>query len=107
MLLRIIKEWLKWRKDWDSLCSRCGKCCYSRTAAAGGRVIIHYNSPCENLDTESHLCKIYKDRLHKCNHCGKVNLFTALFHPTLPNDCAYRQTFRLWEKNNQQDTDLV
>lgn len=124
MLWSIFKAWLKWRKDWDSLCNRCGKCCYSRSACAKGKVVIHYDSPCENLDietpprqgsaaeragqsenaarwsgSETHLCKIYKDRFRKCNHCGKVNLFVALFHPTLPNDCAYRKTFRLWEKD--------
>lgn len=101
MLWDIFKTWLKWRKDWDSLCNRCGKCCYSRSAWAKGKVAIHYDSPCENLDVETHLCKVYKDRFRKCNHCGKVNLFVALFHPTLPNDCAYRQTFRLWEKGNR------
>ncbi|MCD8326057.1 MAG: hypothetical protein LUC90_05050 [Lachnospiraceae bacterium] len=98
MWIRILKAWLKWRKDWDSLCNRCGKCCYTRSVWAKGRVSIHFDDPCENLDEETHLCRIYEDRFRKCNHCGKVNLFTALFNPTLPNDCAYRRTFRLWDK---------
>ena len=115
MWIRIFKAWLKWRKDWDSLCNRCGKCCYARSVWAKGRVSIHFDEPCENLDEETlfaplrsalndcplvdqRLCRIYKDRFRKCNHCGKVNLFTALFNPTLPNDCAYRRTFRLWDK---------
>lgn len=97
MLLRIFKTWLRWRKDWDALCNRCGKCCYARSVE-NGKVVIHYRYPCENLDTETHLCKIYEDRLRKCKHCGKVTLFTALFNPTLPEDCPYVLTFRLWEK---------
>ncbi len=130
MLWDIFKTWLKWRKDWDSLCNRCGKCCYSRSAWAKGKVAIHYDSPCEYLDietfsaplrlalndrppddqrprqgsaaeragqsenaarwsgSETHLCKVYENRFRKCNHCGKVNLFVALFHPTLPLEVA-------------------
>ncbi|MCD8159035.1 MAG: hypothetical protein LUD77_09125 [Clostridiales bacterium] len=102
MLFQIFKEWLKWRKDWDSLCNRCGKCCYSRFVRANGRVVIHYNSPCENFDTETKLCKIYDERFIKCNHCGKVDLYTALFNPTLPKDCAYVKTFRLWERRGRK-----
>ncbi len=94
----IFALWLKWRKNWDDLCNHCGKCCYARSVGAGGRVIIYYSDPCENLDTETNLCKIYEDRLRKCNHCGKVDLHTVLFNPTLPKDCAYLQTFRLWEQ---------
>ena len=98
MLIRIFKTWLSWRRDWDFLCNQCGKCCYSRTVRRNGKVVIHYDKPCENLDTDTNLCTIYEERLHKCNHCGKVNLFTALFNPTLPEDCAYVRTFRLWRK---------
>jgi hypothetical protein len=25
-------------------------------------------------------------------------MFRALFHRTLPSDCAYARTFRLWQK---------
>ncbi len=98
MLFQIFKAWLKWRKNWDSLCNCCGKCCYARSVRDDGRVIIHYNAPCENFDEETHLCKIYEERFKKCNHCGKVNLYTALFNTTLPKDCTYVKTFRLWEK---------
>ncbi len=100
MLIRIIREWIKWRRNWDSLCNRCGKCCYSRTVTSYGDVIIHYGSPCENLDTQTHMCRVYDDRFRKCNHCGKVNLLVALFAPSLPHDCAYARTFRLWRKTD-------
>ncbi len=102
MPLRILKLWLRWRKDWDSLCTRCGKCCYSRRVDDSGTLIIDYRAPCENLDTQTHLCRVYDHRFRSCDHCGKVGLYTALFNPTLPKDCAYVQTFRLWEKEREQ-----
>ncbi len=98
MWIRIFKAWLKWHKNWDGLCNQCGRCCYTRSQGKNGEVIIHYNSPCENLDPDTHLCRVFDDRFRKCDHCGKVNLYVALFHPTLPKECAYRKTFRLWDK---------
>lgn len=103
MWIKIFKTWQKWRKDWDSLCNCCGKCCYRRSVREDGQVIIYYDSPCENLDEKTHLCKIYDERFIKCKHCGKVSLFTALFNPTLPNDCPYRKMFRLWDRSNFDD----
>jgi len=38
-MLRIIKEYLKWRKNWDDLCNRCGLCCYSRSINSSGEVV--------------------------------------------------------------------
>ncbi len=98
MWIRIFKTWFKWRKDWDSICKRCGKCCYFRSYSANGEVRVHYDIPCEYLDEETHLCKVYEKRMKECDHCAKVDLYTALYEPTLPNDCAYRQMFRLWEQ---------
>ncbi len=103
MLRRILKAWLKWRRNWDALCDRCGRCCYSRYIGANGEIVICYDSPCEHLDTSTQQCRIYEDRFRKCGHCGKVTLFIALFHPTLPKDCAYARTFRLWERSEGSD----
>ncbi len=93
-MIRIIREWRKWHKNWDDLCRRCGKCCYRRSLAKGGEVIIHYSAPCPFLDEETHLCRVYPERFEKCPYCRKVNMWIVLFNPTLPNDCRYRTTFR-------------
>ncbi|MCD8372216.1 MAG: hypothetical protein LUD27_02815 [Clostridia bacterium] len=85
------------------MCNRCGKCCYSRDAGLKGEVIIYYNRPCENLDAKTHLCRVYQDRFKKCKHCGKVNLFTALYNPTLPEDCSYVQIFRYGKETEAQN----
>ncbi len=95
----ILREWIRWRDHWDDLCSRCGQCCYDRRVTREGEVIINYFSPCEYLDPETNLCTVYRERFNRCSHCGKVDLMTALFNPTLPSDCAYVQTFRFWKHN--------
>ncbi|MCD7808529.1 MAG: hypothetical protein LUH02_04240 [Erysipelotrichaceae bacterium] len=102
MIIDIIKAWLKWHKNWDALCNCCGKCCYSRSLGENGEVIIHYNSPCDYLDTETNRCRVYEQRFQKCRYCKKVNLFRVLFNPTLPKDCTYLQTFRLWEVRKKE-----
>lgn len=98
MLIRIFKTWLNWRGDWESLCNCCGKCCYTRTIGKGGKVTVHYDDPCEYLNTQTHLCRVYDDRFRKCGYCGKMHLSTALFNPTLPEDCGYVKVFRPWRK---------
>ncbi len=98
-LLHIWRQWLRWRKDWDALCNCCGKCCYARTVGDDGEVTICYKSPCEYLDPETQRCTVYRERFRVCSHCGKVGLFTAMFNPTLPNNCPYRLTFRPWENS--------
>ncbi|MCC8023172.1 MAG: hypothetical protein LIO46_05255 [Clostridiales bacterium] len=97
-LSRIIGEYRTHRGDWDALCNQCGQCCYNRFRTETGEVVVDFSSPCEFLDTETHLCKVFDERFRKCPNCGKVNLATALFHPTLPSDCAYAKTFRVWKK---------
>ncbi len=102
VVFKVFRLWLKWHNHWDDLCNCCGKCCYSRFVTEDGTVIINYFRPCENLDTKTNLCTIYPDRLKKCNHCRKVNLWVALFNPTLPNDCPYATTFRVWENGGKR-----
>ncbi|RHR25597.1 hypothetical protein DWX43_17385 [Clostridium sp. AF19-22AC] len=96
--LRIWDEYRKWRGNWDDLCSHCGRCCYARSVSYDGEVEIDFSSPCEFLDEETRLCRVFEDRFRKCPTCQKVNLFRALFHRSLPVNCAYARTFRLWKK---------
>ena len=98
---RIFTEYRKWRTNWDDLCNKCGKCCYLRSRSPSGEVVVDYTSPCEFFVKESNLCSVFKNRFQKCNHCSSVNLMCALFHPMLPQDCAYFKTFRLWKKPKQ------
>ncbi|GAB6391377.1 MAG: hypothetical protein MdMp014T_0750 [Treponematales bacterium] len=96
-LLRIWREYRKWRKNWDGLCRRCGLCCYSRSLLPGGEVKVDFNSPCGFFDKTTRLCRVFERRFRECRACKRVNLFRALFHPTLPPECAYARTFRVWK----------
>jgi len=100
-MLRIIKEYLKWRKNWDDLCDRCGLCCYSRSISCKGEVVVDFHSSCDFLDKETRLCKVFENRFNKYQYCSSVNIFRALFHPLLPSTCAYVRTFRLWKNKNR------
>lgn len=93
---RVFFEYIKWKNNWDDLCNRCGQCCYTRSLSPTGKVVIDYSEPCEFLEKDTHLCRVFENRFSKCSNCGSVNLFRALFSPILPPKCAYVQTFRVW-----------
>ena len=102
--IRTYRLWKKWRKDWEKICNRCGKCCYIRSVTKNG-VVVHYDMPCEYFDTETKLCTVYEDRFKVCDHCGKVTLSTALFNPSLPKDCPYVQIFRYGNETEEEEKD--
>ncbi|MDR2589292.1 MAG: hypothetical protein LBC67_07690 [Spirochaetales bacterium] len=95
-IARIFSEYRRWKKDWDSLCGRCGLCCYERSLSSGGEVAVNMSEPCEFLDEDTRLCRVYESRFRACPDCRSVNIFRALFHRFLPSSCAYVRTFRLW-----------
>jgi len=103
VLRRIFSEYRKWRKNWDDLCRRCGKCCYQRSLSKNGEVIIDYSAPCEYYSKETKHCAVFDKRFLICGHCGSVNFFCALFNRLLPPDCAYAETFRVWKKPDNAD----
>lgn len=94
----IIKEYWKWRNNWDDLCNRCGQCCYVRSLSETGEVEIDHSKPCQFLDEDTKLCSVYENRFEACSDCRKVNIFYVLFHPLMPLNCAYVQTFRVWKR---------
>jgi uncharacterized cysteine cluster protein YcgN (CxxCxxCC family) len=87
---------LKARKAlWESLCKRCGICCYAKESRLF-RTIIFMSKPCEHLDKRTHLCKISEDRFRICSYCGKVRLYHALLSRCLPDTCGYVERYRRW-----------
>lgn len=95
---RILIKYQQWKNHWDDLCKRCGQCCYVRHFSLTGKVVVDYSSPCEFLDEKTHLCRVFDNRFQRCSYCKRINLPRALFHPAMPPDCAYVQTFRIWRK---------
>lgn len=91
----MIKRYIKrWNSRWEGICNRCGKCCYEKHFLHNGTLVIDYDKPCRFLDEEKKLCRVYVNRFNACRECCKVGLFTALFSPVLPPDCAYVQKIR-------------
>jgi uncharacterized cysteine cluster protein YcgN (CxxCxxCC family) len=69
----------------DSLCRKCGKCCYEKFVIQG--VVVITDIPCEHLDTGTCLCRIYADR-HRLNpRCQPAA--AALRAGALAGDCPY------------------
>jgi uncharacterized protein len=73
---------------WDSLCRKCGLCCYEKQLSPG-TAVYDLSEPCPLLDRESQLCTVYKNRYRKNPRCRPVNLFTAMFASYLPLCCGY------------------
>ena len=93
VMSRIAASFRRRRKRWESLCNRCGLCCYERVRK-NGRLVIRFGSPCQFLDTETHLCTVYECRFQVCPECRKVTIFHALFSRYLPDSCGYVQAYR-------------
>ena len=94
-LAHVLREYMKWRGNWDALCSRCGLCCYSRSVSDTGEVVIELTSPCRYLDEETRLCRVFEDRLRIYSRCKRIHIGKVLFNRSMPPSCAYVRTFRL------------
>jgi uncharacterized cysteine cluster protein YcgN (CxxCxxCC family) len=71
----------------ESLCRRCGRCCY-RKLLVGDR-IYYLDVPCPYLDTETRLCTVY-ERRHEVNpDCLDVE--EGIRIGVFPADCPYVQ----------------
>ncbi len=80
-------------EEWEGICRKCGKCCYEKIDLGGGE--IHYtDEPCEHLDTETKLCKVY-DRRHEVEpECISLTEHLVRTLNWLPEDCAYVEYVR-------------
>ncbi|MBN1524633.1 MAG: hypothetical protein JW904_09125 [Spirochaetales bacterium] len=92
-----MKKFTAWRKKrkllWESLCKKCGICCYEKDFHF---LFIRINKkyPCDYLDIVSSTCSVYEDRFQVCRFCGKVTMFHALFSRALPATCGYVEKYR-------------
>ena len=74
------------RKDWDSICCRCGRCCYEKIDFEGK--IYYTDLPCEFLNTETKMCRVYAERDSKRPGCIRLTQ-EAVKQGFLPADCPY------------------
>jgi len=80
---------------WESICRRCGRCCYEKTGH-GRAAVTNFRHPCIHLNVASRLCTIYETRFEHCSQCRKMTILHALFVHWLPPECGYVRRYRLW-----------
>ncbi len=72
--------------EWENICDNCGRCCYEKYDYRGK--IFYTETPCQYLNTETNLCRIYARR-------SELNLDCVCLTPKLvragilPDDCPY------------------
>lgn len=77
---------LKSQKDWESVCRRCGRCCYEKIDFEGH--IYYTELPCEFLDRDTNLCRVYPERDSQRPGCVRLTQ-KSLPKGFLPADCPY------------------
>ena len=76
----------KSEQEWESICHRCGRCCYEKIDFEGG--IYYTKLPCEFLDLSTNLCRVYSKRDVKRPGCVRLTN-DVLKKGVLPVDCPY------------------
>ncbi len=80
-------------EEWEAVCHKCGKCCYEKVDLGCGE-IRYTDEPCEHLDTETRLCKVYKNRHEVEPDCISLTEVLVRTLNWLPEDCAYVKIIR-------------
>ena len=75
-------------REWESLCNRCGKCCYEAREVEGRW--IRSSIPCRYLDDFDKSCQVYGNRFQAEEQCMRVTA-SAVLQGRLPVDCTYVQ----------------
>jgi len=73
-------------EKWESICCRCGRCCYEKVDFEDR--IYYTELPCEFLDTETNLCRVYTERDVKRPGCVRLT-DEILPKGIMPADCPY------------------
>ncbi len=78
------------RKQWESLCDGCGKCCLHKLEDWDTAEIYWTNLACKLLDGDSCQCSNYKNRFDFVPDCIKLTPSKVEKSNWLPPTCAYR-----------------
>lgn len=80
-------------RDWESICKKCGKCCYEKVDLGGG-IIRYTDEPCVFLDVETNMCRVYENRSVAEPDCISLTEHLVRTLKWLPEDCAYLEHIR-------------
>ena len=78
------------RKEWESLCDGCGKCCLHKIEDFLSGEISYTNVACRLLDGDTCRCKDYKNRTKKVHDCVELTAENISALRWMPSTCAYR-----------------
>ena len=78
------------RREWESLCDGCAKCCLYRLEDADTREVYFTNVHCRLLDTVSGRCTDYPNRSARVSDCVTITPAVLQDPYWLPATCAYR-----------------
>lgn len=73
-------------RRWEARCRRCGRCCYEKIEFEGE--VYYTNEPCEFLDPETRLCRVYLRRRERRPDCAQLTP-RLVRQGLLPGDCPY------------------
>jgi uncharacterized protein len=78
------------RKEWESLCDGCGRCCLVKFEDEDTGEIAYTDVSCKLLDTGTCRCSDYKNRAKIVDDCVKLTPANIGKLGWLPTTCAYR-----------------
>jgi uncharacterized cysteine cluster protein YcgN (CxxCxxCC family) len=78
------------RKEWESLCDRCARCCLIKLQDADTDEVSYTDVACKLLDTESCTCSKYTQRSKLVPDCLSLTPDLVRELAWLPSTCAYR-----------------
>lgn len=73
-------------QQWECMCERCTRCCYEKIDFHGR--IYYTGTPCDQLDLQSGLCRIYGERDRLRPDCQRLTP-EVVAAGILPADCPY------------------
>lgn len=78
------------RREWESLCDGCGKCCLHKIEDADTGEILATNVACKLLDPKTCRCRDYENRRKHVSDCQILTPKRVASFRWLPSSCAYR-----------------
>ena len=78
------------RREWESLCDGCAKCCLVKLEDEDTLAIEYTNVACRLLDCTSCQCSDYKNRKKHVPDCVKLSPKVIEEVSWMPPSCAYR-----------------
>lgn len=79
------------RKEWESLCDGCGRCCLHKLRHEEDDSLSFTNVACRLLDLKTCGCKHYEQRRHYVPDCVNLTPEEVRAIDWLPPSCGYRR----------------